>query len=353
MSLIVFTGGKILGVSEGLRVVHSVDRTQRGLELAPLGKTYVSFVDVSKSVSDKCQIPRYSARPLEAASDRHRRRLLIRPDDEDTSFDPRSSFVAFDIRPRRPLDTSETPTYRNISRVDEKDDDEEADVLDTALSRFWTLEEDLRRRTTEMARHLQQHPDDVETWITYSTIHLKLSPELASGQNAGVINPAKPPQTRANAEVTLSILARALDAHEQNTASPRLHIAYVHAAETIWPPEKVTERWKNVLRELSGRRGRQVEEGIMAVWLGYIEWREGQGFGKSADGREGLGGVEEVVDVYVGCLASLGNSKRSGKCDSLWSPLHFSCCNCRRPASSRRESGVPALESLPILETSR
>lgn len=34
-------GGVILGLSEGLRVVQSKERVQRGLELAPLGRAYV------------------------------------------------------------------------------------------------------------------------------------------------------------------------------------------------------------------------------------------------------------------------------------------------------------------------
>ncbi len=36
-------GGRILGVSDVLRVVFAKERTQRGLELAPMGRPYVSF----------------------------------------------------------------------------------------------------------------------------------------------------------------------------------------------------------------------------------------------------------------------------------------------------------------------
>ena len=38
---LILVEGRILGLSEGLRVVHSKERTQRGLELAPLGRPYV------------------------------------------------------------------------------------------------------------------------------------------------------------------------------------------------------------------------------------------------------------------------------------------------------------------------
>ena len=167
----------------------------------------------------------------------------------------------------------------------------------------------MRSRTIEAERHLRQYPEDVEAWIAYSTLHLKLSLELGNQPSGGMTDPAKLPQTRANAEVTLSILSSALDAHSRNMGSPTLHIAYIHAAEAFWAPEQVTERWKNVLREMGQRTGSGVEEGLMGVWLGYIEWREGEGFGKGADG-----GVDEVVDVYVDCLRDLRDSRRGGEC---------------------------------------
>ncbi|ORY20121.1 hypothetical protein BCR39DRAFT_562967 [Naematelia encephala] len=36
--------GRILGLSDGLRIVHSKERTQRGLEIAPLGRPYVRTI---------------------------------------------------------------------------------------------------------------------------------------------------------------------------------------------------------------------------------------------------------------------------------------------------------------------
>jgi len=197
--------------------------------------------------------------------------------------------------------------------------------LEAALGHYLTLEEDVRKRTVEVERHLQQHPDDVASWIAYSTLHLKLSPELARRAGTDPTGQGTLPQTRANSEVALSILARALDAHPANMASSKLHIAYLHAAEAFWPAEKVTSRWKNVLRELSERAG-QEEQGMMQLWLGYIDWREGQGFGKSADGRKGIGGVDEVVEVYAECIAKLPVNGQNGtsiskieKIDSLTS----------------------------------
>jgi hypothetical protein len=136
-------------------------------------------------------------------------------------------------------------------------------------------------------------------WITYSTLHLKLSP-LASLNG---VDPSQLPQTRANVEVTLSILSRGLEAHPANIHSADLHLQYLQAAEAFWPAEKVTARWKNVLRELQDTsEGAEVDQhGIMKVWLGYIAWREGVGFGKGGS----TVGVDEVIDVYIECIETL------------------------------------------------
>ncbi len=222
-----------------------------------------------------------------------------------------------------------------------------------AISRFSTLEDDIRRRTTETERYLQQNPGDVQTWISYSTLHLKLSPDLTGKTSSGLVDSAKMPQTHANAEITLAILGRALEAHADNMASPSLHLAYLRAAEAFWPPAKVTERWKNVLRELSNRGGPVVAEGIMQVRLGYIDWREGQGFRKSADGRDGIGGVDEVIEVYVDGLASLRESKYvdGRRRYIIYDKAHFTY-RCQR-AGRGGASGILASDGMSILKRIR
>lgn len=118
------------------------------------------------------------------------------------------------------------------------------------------------------------------------------------------VDQAAQPTTRANAEVTLSVLERALNAHRANFHSTELHIAFLRAAEAFWPPDKVTQRWKNVISQLSGRTD---EREMISLYLGYIDWREGQGLGSSAQS----GGIDEVVDVYIEVLDRLRNTSDS------------------------------------------
>ncbi|KAK8866141.1 hypothetical protein IAR55_001292 [Kwoniella newhampshirensis] len=280
---------RILGLSERLRIVYSRERTQKGVEVAPMGRPY---------------IPRYSSRHVQPSAAQLLRRILLRPSDGADTFDPSSRFIAFDVKP--PRNETDAASYRNIYHAEAEDEDDLI-ALQSIVGSYSTLEQEVRRRTTEIERHLRAHPEDVQVWIEYSKLHLRLSQE--TDRTTGLVDPATLPTTRARAEVTLSILSRALDATEGNGWSTKLHLAYLRAAEAFWPAEKVTGRWKNVLSELGERGGQEIEEGMMEVWLGYIAWREGQGFGKE-EGKSG--GVDEVVDVYVECLGKLQGGAIAG-----------------------------------------
>lgn len=224
------------------------------------------------------------------------------------------------------------------------EDEDAEEPAEAVLSRFTTLEADVRTRTAETERRLQRYPDDIETWISYSALHLRLSPDI-TGQPASVmLDTAKLPQIRANAEVTLSILARALYAHPSNMASSILHAAYLHAAEAFWPAQKVTDRWKNVLRELRELSGQDNRDSIMSIWLGYIEWIEGQGFGKSADGRDSAGGVDGVIDVYAQCIASLDGERTTGSPTPLFSEFRLTVFKGPNAKTPRRNKSMSCYE---------
>ncbi|KIR70905.1 hypothetical protein I310_05317 [Cryptococcus deuterogattii CA1014] len=278
-------GNRIIGYNEGLRIVNTRDRTEKGIEVAPKGRPYV---------------PRYNKKTKSAIS--HLERILLRPSPQG-EIDSHSDFLAFEIRNRQ--EESDIPEYRSITRSVQEDNDGQLAVLHSIIGEFTTMEQEVRKRTSWMEQHLRDYPSDVERWIEYSRLHLKLSPNAERA--IGVTDPAKLPTTKAQAEITLSILSRALKAAPENAYSERLHLAYLRAAETLWPADKVTSRWKNVLRELGEQSGkiRGLEEGMMEIWLGYIEWREGQGFGRG-DGEKGKGeSIDEVVDVYLECIDKL------------------------------------------------
>lgn len=311
--------GRVFGLNDGLRIIFSRDRTEKGIEIAPKGRPY---------------IPRYSSRTLDGSASKHLGRLLLRPKD-DGPFDPEGSFITFGGPSRRVKEEETVPDYRSIDREENEEDDLRA--LELTLSGFDTVEQDIRRQTAEMERYLQLHPTDVDAWIRYSTLHLKMSPDLARQAANPSIDPLKLPQNRATAEITLSILSRALEAHPDNFSSISLHIAYIKAAEKFWERGQITRRWQNVLRELGDRATRandsKLQEGMMDLWLGYIEWQEGEGFGKM-DAKAEEAGVDGVIDVYTKCLehlsaGHLGKSSQKIKAhDQVAPPKEQKRINC-------------------------
>ncbi|OXG26985.1 hypothetical protein C359_05015 [Cryptococcus neoformans Bt120] len=285
-------GNRIIGYNDGLRIVYSRDRTEKGIEVAPKGRPYV---------------PRYNKQTKSAIG--HLERILLRPSPHG-EIDSHANFLAFEVRSRQ--EESDVPKYRSITRSAEEDKGDQLSVLHSIIGDFTTMEQEVRKRTSWMEQHLRDYPSDVERWIEYSRLHLKLSPNAERA--TGIADPAKLPTTKAQAEITLSILSRALKATPENAYSERLHLAYLRAAETVWSADKVTSRWKNVLRGLGEQSGkiRGLEEGMMEMWLGYIEWREGQGFGRG-DGEKGKGeSIDEVVDVYLECIDRLKNKTGNG-----------------------------------------
>jgi hypothetical protein len=250
---------------------------------------------------------------LEGANE-HLQRLLLRAGGQDNEDFLDWDYIPFGHRRRLKDDDPEMPSYRNIDK-DPVDSDDETEEADDALEGVSTLEQDVRKKTAEYDRHLRLHPDDIDGWIAYSVLHLRLSPEYTEKSVESALDPARMPQSRSSAEVTISILDRALQAHPGNAMSTALHIAYLRAAEVYWPAKEMTARWRKVLYELENAIGREpgtkLDERIMDVWLGCIEWREGQGFGKSEG--ESAGGVDEVIEVYIECLKGLASGRLLGE----------------------------------------
>lgn len=276
-------------------------------------------MSLQKGLDSLQQIPRYTAKPLEGSASRHLGRILLRPSSEES--EPLGDYTLIHRRKAR-LPAVDLPDYRTILHEKEESEDE----LEGVLGQVTTLQDSLKAKRVEFERHLSQHPDDVKEWIKYSTLHLQEQP--SSVRKTGV-DQASQPTTRANAEVTLWLLERALNAHRSNFYSTELHIAFLHAAESFWPADKVTQRWQNVISQLSSRAP---EEEMIRLYLGYIDWREGQGLGSSGND----GGIDEVVNVYIEVLDRLRATSDGELLNCAHELTHSAHCG-----NSRGRHGLP------------
>lgn len=98
---------------------------------------------------------------------------------------------------------------------------------------------------------------------------------------------------RAQLEVTLAILDRALKVVPVRQRVPVV-LDQLATAEMLWKPEQVESRWLHILDEMERILSREVStvNDMMALWVAYLDWIEGPGFGQN--GRT----VDDVVSIY-------------------------------------------------------
>jgi hypothetical protein len=164
----------------------------------------------------------------------------------------------------------------------------------------------LRQRTISLERHLEEQPDDVDRWIEYSGLQSQLLHTKDAGRSATAVSAEMQASSkRGFAEVSMSILERALKASPRNRLSSKLQLEYMRIAEDVWPSAKITARWRWLLDQV-GDADERDERQYMDLWLAYLAWREGRGLGSHDQTSEGeAGGVEDVIAIYTECIGSM------------------------------------------------
>ncbi|KAJ9111443.1 hypothetical protein QFC19_001212 [Naganishia cerealis] len=211
--------------------------------------------------------------------------------------------------------------YRSISgfldnkggKAREADEEEMTSTEDTDdsedLDQQETPEQTRRRRVLEFEHHLEDHPQDIDKWIAFSSMQVE---DFLPGKVKGALGLMDEASNAGNNtrikgklgayEVALATLERAIKVSPRNAYSPKLQTAFFALAQQVWSPSQVTERWQDTLRMFSSSTERVNEKELMDLWLGYISWREGRGLGSRAVGGKGSGGIDDVVEIYAQCI---------------------------------------------------
>lgn len=168
-----------------------------------------------------------------------------------------------------------------------------------------------------LEKQLREDPKDIDCWLRYSTQHLP----------ATLSDPLDGPFDLASAEVTLSILERALAVNTSAT----LHLAYVRVARHICSPAQLKTRWQTILAAfpLAGPLD------ALPVWTAYLGWCESDGFGTFN------GNIDDIVAVYsqvIECVRGRSlEAPRGSRVDLETSLLHL----VLRAAKFLQNSGKP------------
>lgn len=160
-------------------------------------------------------------------------------------------------------------SYRSITRMDQNanSDSEASSASDPAGDGDSSEDEDAPTTLTShqatlksLQEKLTADPSSIANWLLLLSQTLSTIP--ITSKNA----------TTARADITLSILSRALAADVRNGSSKSLRIKYIKAGEEVWHESKVRAEWEDALK---------IRESD--IWLEWLEWRARKG-GKGING---------------------------------------------------------------------
>lgn len=149
------------------------------------------------------------------------------------------------------------------SANEDETSDEESDGI-TLDSRQTTLR-DLEQR-------IALDPTSVPTWLN-----------LLSNTLAGVPLHSKN-ASKARAELSLSILSRAIAAHPVNEQSSTLRLKLLSVGEELWEETKLAEEWESAL-----------QVGGIEMWIMWLDWR-------LRSSRRGIDGLAEDAQRIFSAL---------------------------------------------------
>ena len=110
----------------------------------------------------------------------------------------------------------------------------------------------------ELESNLAHDPTLIDSWFSLIRLSIAQSPVTARRGPA------------ARAEISLSILKPALDAHLQNRTSVRLLVSYLEAGEEIWRKDEQAQEWESALNAV-GSPGIDLCNREM-IWTAWLSW---------------------------------------------------------------------------------
>ena len=144
--------------------------------------------------------------------------------------------------------------YREIELAKQDPDSDESDVSEESASSGdesdTTSLTSLQSTLKALEERLASNPTDISTWL--SLLSHTLSTVPITSKNA----------SRARAEISLSVLRRAMSTHPSNLRSKVLWLKYMKAGEEVWEPEKLGMEWEDAIK---------VDD--IEIWMAWLDWR--------------------------------------------------------------------------------
>ncbi len=143
----------------------------------------------------------------------------------------------------REIELSKQPYDSDNSEDSEEsassDDDADTIPLSSLQSTLKSLEE-----------KLAADPQDVSNWLSLLSHTLSTVPIASKHAH------------RVRADLTLSVLERALSAHPNNARSKTLRLKYIRAGEELWQRDELSAKWEDAVK---------VDD--TEIWIAWLDWR--------------------------------------------------------------------------------
>jgi hypothetical protein len=167
---------------------------------------------------------------------------------------------------RSKKDRDPRDSYRSIAPKDAQANESE----DSRSHSSSSSEDDVQLTLTadqeaikELESMLSRSPDNETAWLKLWNISIKSLPK-SIGRGS-----------RARAEISLSILRRAIDGHDSSRYSPRLRLLYLEHGGEIWSEDQVRIEWGNIMSELGDDSSPTWKRGV--IWMAWLEWKLSSG----------------------------------------------------------------------------
>ncbi|KIM33854.1 hypothetical protein M408DRAFT_325432 [Serendipita vermifera MAFF 305830] len=206
---------------------------------------------------DRRKVPRYTDSKSRKLLVDGPRRLLTIPDNPDTTS---YEFIALS-KHKKLEDADVHDSYRSIERkksYESGSDHSSHDSSSSSDSPQHTLTAEQHTIKTLEAR-VTSSPTDVESWLKLLDLSLKSLP--LSTKRA----------TQARAEISISLIRRAIDTHPENSLSLQLRLLYVEHGSELWTAKELQEEWERLLSSLGTPQSPPGKRAV--VWLNWLEWR--------------------------------------------------------------------------------
>ncbi len=158
------------------------------------------------------------------------------------------------IRVRTNKSPKDNQAYREIELAKQNLDSDESDLSGESASSDdesdTTPLTSLQSTLKSLEEGLSANPTNIPTWL--SLLSHTLSTVPITSKNA----------SRARAEISLSVLSRAISTHPSNLRSKTLRLKYLKAGEGVWEPDKLREEWEDVVK---------VDD--TEIWMAWFDWR--------------------------------------------------------------------------------